>query len=76
MLRKIFLVQQKMEDLSYATASRGEICKRLAGKISPKFASRMQPFLDKTVYYIDRNVSQKILFTDLIDRMSVTINRG
>ncbi len=75
MLRKIFLMQQRMEDLSYATASRGEICKRLAGKISPKFASRMQPFLDKTVYYIDRNVSQKILFTDLIDRMSVNINR-
>lgn len=75
MLRKIFLMQQQMEDLSYATASRGEICKRLAGRVSPKFASRMQPFLDKTVYYIDRNVSQKILFTDLVDRMSVNINR-
>ena len=76
MLRKIFLMQQRMDDLSYATASRGEICKRLAGKVSPKFASRMQPFLDKTVYYIDRNVNQKILFTDLIDRMSVAISRG
>ncbi len=76
MLRKIFLIQQKMEDLSYATASRKELCRRLAGRVSPKFASRMQPFLDKTVYYIDRNVSQKILFTDLIDRMSVTISRA
>ena len=76
MLRKIFLVQQKMEDLSYATASRKQLCRQLAGRVSPKFASRMQPFLDKTVYYIDRNVSQKILFTDLIDRMSVYISRA
>lgn len=76
MLRKIFLVQQKMEDLSYATASRKQLCRQLAGRVSPKFASRIQPFLDKTVYYIDRNVSQKILFTDLIDRMSVYISRA
>lgn len=76
MLRKIFLVQQKMGDLSYATASRKQLCRKLADRVSPKFASRMQPFLDKTVYYIDRNVSQKILFTDLIDRMSVNISRA
>lgn len=76
MLRKIFLMQQQMEDLSYATASRKELCRKLAGRVSPKFASRIQPFLDKTVYYIDRNVSQKILFTDLIDRMSVIISRA
>ncbi|MBP5538348.1 MAG: hypothetical protein J6X69_00705 [Bacteroidales bacterium] len=75
MLRKIFLMQQDLEDLSYATASRKELCRTLAGRVSPKFASRMQTFLDKTVYYIDRNVNQKILFTDLIDRMSININR-
>lgn len=73
MLRKIFLIQRGMEDLAYVPESRMESCKALAARMSRQFTFRMQPVLDKTVYNIDRNVNQKILFTDLIDRMSLNI---
>ena len=76
MLRKIFLIQRRMDGLSYATASRGELCRSLAGRLPRNFVPRLQPVLDKTVYYIDRNVNQKVLFTDLINRMSINITRA
>ena len=72
-LRKIFLIQRGMETLSGMSESRAAVCRDLAGKVSRQFAVKMLPVLDKTAYYIDRNVDQKILFTDLVDRMSLYI---
>lgn len=76
MLRKVFLLQRKLDGLSCTTSSREDLCRRLATRLPRNFVPRMQPVLDKTVYYIDRNVNQKLLFTDLINRMSVNITRA
>ncbi|MBP5397165.1 MAG: hypothetical protein J6Y32_00815 [Bacteroidales bacterium] len=72
-LRKIFLLQRGQESLAGLSTSRAAALRELAGKVSRQFAVKMLPVLDKTAYYIDRNVNQKILFTDLVDRMSLYI---
>ncbi|MBQ1938445.1 MAG: hypothetical protein II364_05710 [Bacteroidales bacterium] len=73
MLRKIFLMQRGMADLSYTSAARMSLCQTLSSQVSRNFSTRMLPVLDKLVYYMDRNVNRKILFTDLINRMSINI---
>lgn len=73
MLRRIFLMQRGMDDLSHTPEEYKEAYKALSARVSRNLSTRMLPVLDKLVYYMDRNVNRKILFTDLINRMSVNI---
>ncbi|MCQ2143021.1 MAG: hypothetical protein MJY56_03020 [Bacteroidales bacterium] len=72
-LRKIFLVQQKLDSLVLTTSTDDLLVRNMASKLPRNFVSRVLPVLDKAIYHIDRNVNQKILFSDLVNRMFVTI---
>lgn len=72
-LRKIFLTQQKMDSLVLTTSSDDVLVRTMAERLPRNFVSRVLPVLDRTIYYIDRNVNQKILFSDLVNRIFVTI---
>lgn len=72
-LRNIFLLQRGQDALAGLSSGRAKVLRELSGRVSRQFSVKMLPVLDKTAYYIDRNVNQKILFTDLVDRMSLYI---
>ena len=68
-LRKIFLIQQGMESFSGILASEEDLLRRLARVSRKNFVRLSLPLLDKAGYYVARNVSPKILFTDLACKM-------
>jgi len=72
-LRKIFLIQQNLDSLAITTSADDLFVRTMAGRLPKNFVSRVLPVLDKAIYHIDRNVNQKILFSDLVSRMFVTI---
>lgn len=72
-LRKIFMLQQKMDAIACIPSGEAAFYREMASKCSKKFVSRTLPALDGALYMIERNVNQKILFCDLVNRMSVNI---
>lgn len=72
-LRKIFLLQQGVDSLAVVTSADDVFVHNMAAKLPKNFVSRVLPLLDKAIYHIDRNVNQKILFSDLVNRIFVTI---
>ena len=72
-LRKIFLFQQKLPQIAGVSEQEGEFYMNMAGRCGKKFCSRSVADIEKVVAMIDRNVSSKILFTDLVNRMFLNI---
>ena len=70
-LRKVFLLQQDMGQIAEIEDSYKEFFKSVSDNCSKSFCRRALPELDKAVALIDRNVSSKILFTDLVNRFFV-----
>lgn len=71
--RKIFLLQQGLGQISGVTAQEQAFFQNMAARLPGKFCSRTLANLDQAAYLLSRNVSQKILFTDLADRMFISI---
>lgn len=69
-LREVFLLQQDVEGLPGAD---NQYLKELASKCRKNFPRRAQEVLGRTNMLIDRNVNQKILFCDMVDRMFLMI---
>ena len=67
--RRVFLVQQGLPQLAEGDPQAAA----WAGKVSPQFPRKALDTLDRTVRRIDRNVNLKILFTDLVDRLYISI---
>lgn len=72
-LRKVFLLSQGMEALAGIPPSDADFLRRLASVCRPSFPKNGIEALGKAVTMIDRNVNQKIIFTNLVDRLFVSI---
>lgn len=72
-LRDIFLLQQGLTSLADIPGESRQWYQAAASKLKKTFPRRALQYIDKASMLVERNVSQKILFTDLIDRLFVSI---
>ena len=69
--RDMFMIQQGLPQLS--TGGGGEYLQELAAKCKKTFPRQAQAVIDRANMLIDRNVNQKILFCDMVDRLFLMI---
>ncbi len=72
-LRKIFMIQQKMPQIAGVVEEETEFYSSMAAKCAKGFCMRSVSNIEKVVAMIDRNVSSKLLFCDLVNRMFLNI---
>ena len=68
-LRDVFLLQQGLDRLAGVPEEEVDYYRRLAGTLKRNFPRIAAAQLDRAVTLIERNVNQKIIFTDLVDRL-------
>lgn len=68
-LRSIFLLQQKMPRLAAVAPEREETVARIAASVKPAFPRHAMGSLDRALQLIERNVNQKIIFTDMVSQI-------
>ena len=67
-LRRIFLLQ-KMPSLARIPEGEEDFYARMARSLKPTFPRKGMSALDRSLLLIERNVNQKILFTDLVNQL-------
>ena len=67
-LRRIFLLQ-KMPELALLPEGEEDFFRRMAASLKPTFPRKGMAALDRSLLLIERNVNQKILFTDLVNTL-------
>ena len=67
-LRRIFLLQ-KMPSLAHIPEEEEDFYARMARGLKPTFPRKGMSALDRSLLLIERNVNQKILFTDLVNQL-------
>ena len=72
-IRKIFMIQQNLPHLTDIAPEELDFYNGMAGRIAKTFCSRTMTNIDKAASMIDRNVSSKIVFCDLVNRMFLSI---
>lgn len=72
-MRKIFMIQRNMPQIAGVEDGEQVFYASLAQKCGQEFCSKSMTNIEKVVAMIDRNVSSKILFTDLVNRMFLNI---
>ncbi len=72
-LRNIFLLQQGREDIASFSPEEGEFLRGAASSLKKNFPRLALSRLDKAMAMLEANVSQKILFTDLVCKWYVNI---
>lgn len=70
-LRKIFLLQKGLESIAGISEEDRDYYSRLAGGLKPTFPRNALSYMDRAQLLIDRNINQKILFCDLVNRLFV-----
>ena len=68
-LRKVFLIQQNLPQIAGVSREEAEFFTTLAARCRKSFPRMAVACLDRAQTMIDRNVNQKILFSDLVGRM-------
>ena len=68
-LRKIFLIQQDLPSIAGVTPGEADQLAAMASRCKKSFPRQALSCLDRARLLIDRNVSQKILFCDLVGRL-------
>ena len=68
-LRKVFLIQQNLPQIAGISHEEREFFTMLASRCRKSFPRMAVSCLDRAQVLIDRNVNQKILFTDLVGRL-------
>ena len=71
-VRKIFMVQKNMQEISGIRPSDRQFFKETAGKCGPMFCNRALSALNRANSLLVRNVNQKIIFTNLVNRLFVS----
>ena len=69
-LRRLFLLQ-KMPQLSVLPEGEEDFYRRMASALKPTFARRAMGVLDHALLLLERNVNQKILFTDMVNQLYI-----
>ncbi len=72
-LRKLFLQQQGMTDLSGFTREETAFYAQVAGKCRKSFPRGALSLVDRASMLLDRNVNPKIVFTDIVGQMYLMI---
>ena len=72
-LRKIFMIQQNLRQLADIAPEEEEFYEGVAAKAAKTFCSKTITNIEKAVGLIERNVSSKIVFCDLVNRMFLSI---
>ena len=72
-IRKIFLIRQKMPQIADVREQEMMFYEDMASKCKDSFFTRAVTNIEKVVALIDRNVSSKMLFCDLVNRMFLSI---
>ena len=67
-LRRIFLLQ-KSASLARLPQGQEDYYKRVAQALKPTFPRKALESLDRALLLLERNVNQKILFTDMVDQL-------
>ena len=71
-LRRIFLVQ-KTPQLAVLPEGEGDWFRRMAGALKPTFPRKANDALERALTLLERNVNQKILFTDLGSKLYISL---
>lgn len=71
-LRNIFLLQQGLPDLADILGDERPFYEEMAAKLRKNFSRQALAALDRALLLVERNVNQKILFTDLVNRLYMT----
>lgn len=71
-LRRIFLVQ-KTPELAVLPEGEGDWFRRMAGALKPTFPRKANDALQRALVLLERNVNQKILFTDLVSKLYISL---
>ena len=72
-IRKIFLIRQNLPQIADVREQELMFYKDMASKCKDSFCTRTVSNIEKVVALIDRNVSSKMLFCDLVNRMFLSI---
>ena len=72
-IRKIFLIRQNLPQIADVREQEIMFYKDMAPKCKDSFCTRTVSNIEKVVALIDRNVSSKMLFCDLVNRMFLSI---
>ncbi|MBQ7811256.1 MAG: hypothetical protein IJ394_01720 [Bacteroidales bacterium] len=72
-IRKIFMIQQNMPQIAGVSEQEKDFYDRMAGSVGKGFCTKSITNIEKVVAMIDRNVSSKILFCDLVNRIFLSI---
>ena len=72
-IRKIFMLGQNMPQLAEIDPQENEFYARVSKSCSGKFCAKAMTNIEKVVALIDRNVSSRILFCDLVNRLFLSI---
>ena len=72
-IRNIFMIQQGLPQLADVSGEEQEFYGLMASRLGKGFCMKSITNIEKVVAMIDRNVSSKILFCDLVDRMFLSI---
>ena len=71
-LRNIFLLQQGLSNLADIPGDERPFYEEMAAKLRKTFSRQALAALDRALLLLERNVNQKILFTDLVNRLYMT----
>ena len=72
-LRTIFLLQQGLPGLADLAGDEMPFYEEMASKLRKNFSRQALSSLDRVLLLLERNVNQKILFTDLVNRLYMTL---
>ena len=72
-LRKIFMIQQGMEELAGVLPDDMVFYEIMAKKCKKSFSRNALAIIGSAGYMLDRNVNQKIIFTNLVNRLFVNV---
>ena len=72
-IRKIYMIQQNMPQIADVSEDEQEFYSNMASSCGKSFCQRSVSNIDMVVAMIDRNVSSKILFCDLVNRMFLSL---
>ena len=67
------MIQQNMPQIAYVDEEEKEFYSEMSARCGKGFCTRTITNIEKVVAMIDRNVSSKILFCDLVNRMYLSI---
>ena len=72
-MRKIFLLQQQLPALAGLNEQEEPFFVRISGRLKKSFPRTAAAVIDRSYQLIERNVNQKVLFCDMVDRLYMMI---